>query len=153
MLIRWLQVSLLTYTDDVILVSVVVVVTAASGDPTLTINCKVASIRVFWVHQRVADSCIWSLKQPRLINWLWRCARIHENVQANGVEDSAPWLLNLSATCKVYCRDWSAWTILPAATMKQKLQIKLAISSTHNFWPPGQLVSIRWPCKTRHLAQ
>ena len=44
------------------------------------------------------------------------------------------WLLNVQATCKVYLRDTSAQTNVCAATLRQKLQIKLAFSSRHSMY-------------------
>ena len=50
------------------------------------------------------------------------------------------WLLNVPATCGVYLRDRSAQTILHAATLRQKLQIQLSISPSHNILTLGQPV-------------
>ena len=41
---------------------------------------------------------------------------------------------------RVYLRDGSALTILHAATLRQKLQIKLSISPSHCTLAPGQPV-------------
>ena len=40
----------------------------------------------------------------------------------------------------VYLRDGRAWTIFPAATLRQKWQIKQAMSSSHSTPTPGQPV-------------
>ena len=40
-------------------------------------------------------------------------------------------VFNIPATCKVHLRDRSAQTIVHTATLRQKFQIPLAISSTH----------------------
>ena len=40
------------------------------------------------------------------------------------------WLLNVPATCNVYFRDRSAWTIVRAATLRLKMQIKLSHAVT-----------------------
>ena len=41
---------------------------------------------------------------------------------------------------RVYLRDGSAQTIIRAATLRQKLQIKLSISPSHSILTPGQPV-------------
>ena len=47
------------------------------------------------------------------------------------------WLLNVPATCE-YLRDGSAQTILRAATLRWKLQIKLSTSPSHCILTPGR---------------
>ena len=43
---------------------------------------------------------------------------------------------------RVYLRDGSAHTILRAATLRQKLQIKLSISPSHSILTPGRPVPV-----------
>ena len=47
------------------------------------------------------------------------------------------WLLKFSATCKMYFSDKSPLTVT-AATLRQKLQIQLAISPSHGILKPGK---------------
>ena len=59
--------------------------------------------------------------------------------------------LTSQQSMRVYLRDGSTQTILHAATLRQKLQIKLSISPSHSILTPGQQ-SQHWPYNARHLA-
>ena len=48
------------------------------------------------------------------------------------------WLLRVPATGRVYLREGSASTMVRAATLRQKVHIKLAVSSAHSILTPGQ---------------
>ena len=49
----------------------------------------------------------------------------------------------------MYLRDGSAQTILRAATLRQKLQIKLSTSPSHSILTPGRPVPVLTPKKSR----
>ena len=59
---------------------------------------------------------------------------------AMGVLAVSSWLLNVSATGKVYLRDGSAETIVRADTLKWKLQIELISSLSRSTLSPGRPV-------------
>ena len=50
------------------------------------------------------------------------------------------WLRNVPVIMPVFLRDGSAQTIARAATLREKLQIKLAVSPSHSTLTPGQPV-------------
>ena len=50
------------------------------------------------------------------------------------------WLLNVPAICKKYFKDGSAQTAVRAATLRWKLQTKLALSSSHSIPTTDQSV-------------
>ena len=49
-------------------------------------------------------------------------------------------LLDITAVCKVHVRDASAQTAVRAATLREKMPIKLTISPSHSALTPGQPV-------------
>ena len=51
---------------------------------------------------------------------------------------SLSWLLNVPATCKVYLGDGSVWHFVRAATLRQKLEITIALSPRYSILTSGQ---------------
>ena len=52
----------------------------------------------------------------------------------------ASWLINIPATRNTYLRDGSAQTVVLAAILREKLQIKVDTSPCHSILTPGQPV-------------
>ena len=87
-------------------------------------------------------------------NKSWQLRIIDQNEEDDD-DEVVSFLLNVSATYSEFLRDGCAWTMAHAATLKQKLAIKIVFSLHHNVLGPPVLTPGAWQgshCSNRVLV-